>query len=160
TSFKLRARLKGHERTPQSVAISPDGKFAVSAGDKALRVWSIAEAREVRTIQVVPAQAKRGLTAQVRFFPDGKRLATLNSVHFTEKRIRFFHFDDGKEIAHALPDLNWCALALSPDGSKCAASPHEGVQVWDLRRAEKLHEFKRELGIGLDVAFSPDGAFL
>src|SRR5262249_23141456 len=69
TKFKLRARLKGHQHPPQGVAISPDGKLAVSAGDRALHVWSIPEAKELRTIAVAPKDPPHGGTFNALFFP-------------------------------------------------------------------------------------------
>src|SRR5437764_11091553 len=88
-SYKLRARLTGHEESVMGVAISPDGKLAVSGGDKALHIWSIPEATELRKIPVIPAEEDAASTGPVAFFPDGKKVATV-ALRSSRERVRIF----------------------------------------------------------------------
>src|SRR5262245_51320254 len=72
---KVVAKGKVDGAIPYGVAISPDGKLAVTGGDRVVRVWSIPDAKEVRQIPAVPPDVKSGSVAGLHFFPDGKQLA-------------------------------------------------------------------------------------
>ena len=169
TSFKVRARLQIPPAVAPRVAISPDGKLAVSSGDKALHFWSIPEAREVRTLEVLPAADETGRTGQVLFSPDGKWVATVVPTGPELHKPRLFQMEGGKEVSHPIPPNYWDGIALSPDGNLVAVTgagevtPGNDVQVWDLRRSRMLHRFaceEKAVGNGNTVAFSPDAASL
>src|SRR5262245_51804070 len=74
-SYRLRARVNAQGEIIRDVAISPDGKIAVTAGDTALCVWSLAEGKTLRKLQVLPVQSE-GRTGGILFFPDGMQVAT------------------------------------------------------------------------------------
>jgi WD40 repeat protein len=69
----LRATLAGHEGTPRSVAITPDGRWGASAGnshpDRTVRVWDLEKGV---LVQILVAQAEAGGHTPVALTPDGE----------------------------------------------------------------------------------------
>jgi WD40 repeat protein len=137
-----------------AVALSPDGKLAVSGGDDhTLRFWNCANGKPIRKLQMRP------WVGGMRFSPDGKLLATtaVDSVRFWDPaRRKEIH----KRFAVKQPGYG---LAFSPDGSKLAVVAGASVQVWDMQLGKKLHDFafdRTSVWRAWKVAFSPRGNLL
>jgi WD40 repeat protein len=143
-----------HEAIVMAVALSRDGKLAVSAGeDQTLRFWDTASGKQVRKVVLAP------WVGAVRFSPAGNQLAT--TAH---QSVRFWAPQTGKEAAPRLSvEQPGYALAFSPDGSRLAVGAGRRAQVWDVRRGRKLADFsfeKNSIAQVWSIAFSPDGARL
>ncbi|MBI1913169.1 MAG: hypothetical protein HYS12_00165 [Planctomycetes bacterium] len=173
-SGTLLARCLGHKdsvTSVSSVAISPDGKLAVSGGNgPTLRFWSIPDGTQVRTVQIDPLEGDAGWAGAATFSPDGKLAAALALWYAAHRppnappahRLYFWEADTLKEVQLRIPIARSIDLAYSPDGAKVAVAG-EGVQVWDLRLRKKLHDFQYPetvVGRGERVVFSPDGKLL
>ena len=51
----VRLTLRGHTDSVDAVALTPDGRLAVSASrDKTLKVWEVESGRELRTLKATP----------------------------------------------------------------------------------------------------------
>jgi WD40 repeat protein len=84
--------LKGHLNPVRAMALSPDGRLALTAGGKKgepaeVLVWSLFSGRY---IQALPGH--KGVCEAVAISPDGKRLATA-----AEDGVRLFELERGKE---------------------------------------------------------------
>ena len=121
--------LAGHTREVNAVALTPDGRLAVSASwDDTLKVWDVASGRELRTL----AGHSSGVTA-VALTPDG-RLAVSASG---DQTLKVWDVASGRELrtlsGHSgLVD----AVALTPDGRLAvSASGDHTLKVWDISAA-------------------------
>jgi small GTP-binding protein len=131
----LERTLKGHGRWVNSVAVSPDGTWAVSGSgvadskDFSVRIWDL-ETGECRAVL-------RGHTGQVRavaITPDGKRIL---SASFDES-VRIWDAKSGLELAKLEGHTSQIrALALFSD-SKHAISGQDidggrvNLKIWDI----------------------------
>jgi len=140
----------------KSIAFSPDGKTLAVASDLGVKLWDVAEAREVATLfghgkpGVMPHQCDAHC---VMFSPDGKTVATSRRW-----AIELWHLD--KQVVREL--THGCGgLAFAPDGKILAtAEYHNRVHLWDVASGRQLAEDHPQMGILRAAAFSPDGRVL
>ena len=143
--------LVGHTGEVPAVALTPDGKQAVSGSDDhTLRVWDLQTGDCLRTLQ--------GHTRQVRavaLTPDGKQ-AVSGSVDCT---LRVWDLQTG----HCLRTLQGhygsvYAVALTPDGKQAVAGDRDHtLRVWDLQTGHCLRTLKGHTDEVHAVALTPDG---
>jgi WD40 repeat protein len=112
------------------VAVSPDGRLLVSAGDdRAIRVWDFQSREAVRHL----ADAHGGTVKGLAFHPGGRRVASCGH----DGAVKVWDVEHGAKqraelIALADNDSPFTAIAFSPDGTLLAACDREGaVRVWD-----------------------------
>ncbi len=146
--------LTGHAARVSAVAISPDGRLAVSAShDKTLKVWDLAAGEETRTLT--------GHTAPVLsvvVMRDGRRAASASADH----TLKIWDLRTGKMErtlrGHAAPVLS---VTASPDGRRLAsASADNTLKVWD---PDSGGETRTLVGHGNPVSsavVTPDGNFV
>ncbi|GEM_PF-1728086 len=182
---RLVHELKGHTKTLEDLAFSPDGRrLATSAQDGAIRIWDVDSGKQVELIAPIsPVKA-------LAFSPDGRRLAGAGNgplrpavaaglaARLREEKpdtrgliqeasglststIRIWDTHSGEQTA-ALPayighvDL----LAFTPDGTRLvtAGSDDEStIQVWDSATGERVARFVAHKGPVRCFAFSPGG---
>jgi WD40 repeat protein len=110
--------LAGHTDSVMSVAVTPDGRYAVSASwDQTLVVWDLASGRAVRSLE-----GHTSGVAGVAVTPDG-RCAVSASY---DKTLRVWELESGQLLAsfYAGEPLNACAVA--PDGVTIVAGGVSG----------------------------------
>ena len=101
--------LVGHSSWPHGVAITPDGKLAVSASwDKTLKVWDLGTGRLRHTL-VGHSDCVHG----VAITPDGKRAVSAS----WDKTLKVWDLDTGREL-RTLEGHSECvySVAVTPDG--------------------------------------------
>jgi WD40 repeat protein len=153
---KQPVKCLGHEGFVGSVALSADGKLAVSGSDdQTLRFWDTSNGKPIQVVRPINPPKQGPWVGGVRFSPDGKTVAAV-----VAGVPRFWDARAVQEI-NTLPAIRseGYDLAFSPDGRRLAVAAQDDVQVWDLQTGRKLYAFKcgDDLGRSWRVAFSPDG---
>ncbi|MET8862726.1 AAA family ATPase [Nonomuraea sp. NPDC004580] len=122
-----RGELTGHVRGVRSLALSADGRIAVTGGDDGTaRIWDVASRRQLGA-PITRAEFECS-GVQVALSPDGKTLATgcISTVRFYDVATRRVL---GPDLKH---DAVVSALAYSPDGGTFVTGDFRGVvRQWD-----------------------------
>ncbi len=152
-------RFEGHPDWVYTVALSPDGRRALSGSaseedaDGAVRLWDVATGKELRRLEGHTA----GVMA-VAFAPDGKRAASASDDH----TVRLWDLATGKELKRLEGHSDHVnAVAFSPDGKRLiSAGRDQTVRLWDAAAGTELKRFEGHTDSVRAVAYSPDGKYL
>jgi WD40 repeat protein/DNA-binding winged helix-turn-helix (wHTH) protein len=154
----VRAEFVGHKKQLISVALSPDGKYLLTAGlDPEARIWDLATKQTVKTF----GGHAKGLS-WAAYSPDGGRIVTASS----DGAARVWDVNSGQILAelrgHKTPNKEGVNHAIfSPDGSRIVDAGEDGTAlVWDIATRQVVHELREHTNYINTVAFSPDGRFI
>lgn len=159
--FELR-RFEGHRQTVMSVALSPDGRHALSSGhDHTIRLWDLETGQEVRRFE-----GHTECVWCVVFSPDGRRALSGSGTHFAfgqvkDPTVRLWDVATGKELRR-LPGHTKAVrgVAFSPDGRRALSGGEDWtLRLWDLESGQELRRFQGHTNHILSVAVSPDGRY-
>ena len=120
--------LEGHSGFVDGVAVTPDGKRAVSASwDKTLKVWDLETGRMLRTLEGHSAHVYG-----VAVTPDGKRAVSASWDH----TLKVWDLETGRALRTLEGHSDSVsAVAVTPDGKRAVSAigrPHaEGVGPGD-----------------------------
>jgi hypothetical protein len=148
--------IGSHNGGIASAHFSPNGKhLATGGGDKMIRIWDVASAKEVRSFP-----GPSSFACAVRYSPDGKTLAAAGYESSAGNPIYLFDPETGKEISrldgHASGGVR--RVEFTPDGKKLVSGGFDGhVRVWDLADGKELHALKADAGTVYGIAISFDG---
>jgi WD40 repeat protein len=145
-------KLEGHKGRVMSVAVSPDGRLALSGGsDTSVILWDAATGKIIRRFE-----GHTGVVTRAIFLPDGK--GVLSSSF--DKTIRLWDQNTGKEIHRVVghpAEVTW--VSVSPDGRmmlSADSSSHE-LRLWDLAGHKLIDRIDLGPIAPTRGAFSPDG---
>jgi len=146
---RLLRTLAGHSGWVIAVAITPDGRQAVSAsGDKTLKVWDLASGEEVRTLA-----GHDGPVNALAITPDGRQVVSGS----WDGALKVWDLASGEQLKTLAPYNNWVnALAITPDSLRLV-SAYRALAVWDLGASQKLSTLAGHDGPVTAVAITPDG---
>ena len=141
---------EGHAAKVNSVAISPNGRQALSGSDDAtLKLWDLTKCTCLRTFQVY----RYGVTS-VAFSPDGRQ-----ALSGGQKKIKLWDLAQSKCLRTFEGHTDWVhSVAFSLDGRQVLSGGADWtLKLWDLVTGMCLHTFEGHTGIVYSVAISPDG---
>jgi WD40 repeat protein len=125
----------GHTGSVNDVALSGDGRIAVSASwDNTLKVWDVGSGRELRTL----AGHTRGVTG-VALSGDGRLAVSASS----DKTLKVWDLSSGRELRTlASHTSSVSGVALSGDGRiAVSASSDHALRVWEVETGDVLATF-------------------
>ncbi len=137
----------------ESVAFSPDGRYAVSARDLSLSLWQVDSG-------IIQARLGRGHTFwinSVAFSPDGRFLLTGSK----DTTICLWDVATGKPVRkfYGHKDSVY-SVVFSPDGRFIVSGGgDQTVRLWEVDSGKELRAFKGHKLPVKSVAFSPDGRY-
>ena len=137
------AHVEGHSGAVSGVAVTPDGKRAVSASsDKTLKVWDLETGRALRTLEGHSAHV-----SGVAVTPDGRRAVSAS----WDKTLKVWDLDTGARCARWKATLHSVhGVAVTPDGKRAvSASGDRTLKVWDLDDRPRAAHAGRPLWLGL-----------
>jgi WD40 repeat protein/serine/threonine protein kinase len=144
----------GHVGPIWAVAVTPDGKRAVTAGqDCMVMTWDADTGRQLRSF-VGNFFIDWGINS-VCVTSDGKRLITAGN----DNNARVWDMDTGKELLALSTSTGWVmSVAVTPDGQRLVTGHSSGpVIVWDLASGRQMMTLMGHRAFVTCVAVSPDG---
>ncbi len=144
--------LEGHTAEVVAVAVTPDGRRAVSASwDQTLRLWDLRTGQTSRTLEGHTSR----ITA-VAVTPDGRRALSASE----DKTLRLWDLETGKTLRTLEGHTDWVnAVAVTPDGLRAvsASGSQYTLRVWDLGTGQTIRTLKGHTHLVTAVAVTPDG---
>ncbi|MCD4843867.1 MAG: TIR domain-containing protein [Methanosarcinales archaeon] len=145
--------LEGHTGPVSAVAVTPDGRFAVSASsDRTLKVWDFKKGEIVRTLE--------GHTDWVRAV--AVTLDDRFAVSVSDDRtLKMWDIEKGETVCTLeghTDSVN--AVVVMMDGRfAVSASSDRTLKVWDFEKGEIVRTLEGHTGPVCAVAVTPDGRF-
>jgi WD40 repeat protein/tRNA A-37 threonylcarbamoyl transferase component Bud32 len=152
------AHFKPYDAGLFSAAISPNGKFVVTAKDRGRNVdlWEAATGRRIANL---PGHEK-GIQGS-RFTDSGDRLVTVEG--FPANNLHLWDTVTGQRIGKVMTghENMITQLAFDPKGERLVSSAmDQTVRLWDVRKGEKIRILSGHNGRVAFTRFSPDGSRL
>lgn len=150
-SLSLVRTMYGHSGGINGLALTPDGKWVVSASnDHTLRVWSMETGAEKRTLKGHLASVNAVVVS-----PDGHKIISA-SDDFT---LKVWDLETGiEERTFVCYSAMVKAVAITPDGKRVvSASSDDIIRVWNLETAKEEINFRANLPYKVSLAVTSDG---
>ena len=145
----LVGRLAGAGGTTASY--SGDGRFVLTAGGRAARVWDAATLRPM-----TPPLRHDGPILTAVFSADASRVVTASD----DGTARVWEVATGRPAAPPLRQDPYPSFAIfSPDGTTVVTGGNRAAVLWDARTGRRVQELPHP-GLVYTAAFSPDGRTL
>ncbi|HEV3303730.1 MAG TPA: hypothetical protein VG055_29020 [Planctomycetaceae bacterium] len=144
-----RRRLKGHTKPVTNVAVSWDGRCAVSGGqDKTLFLWNLENGQELHRFPVNFEKCAG------TFSPDNKFILTYGD----DPTLRIWDVESGASVHELAGHSAGCAGLFSPDGHQVLSfSSDRTVRLWDAAAGTQIRLFEGCADVVWGAAFSARG---
>jgi WD40 repeat protein len=132
--------LIGHTDSVRGVAITPDGRHAVSASsDNTLKVWDLVTGQELQTL-IGHASHVNGVAVT----PDGRRAMSASN----DNTLEVWDLENGQELRTLTGHSSGVfGVAVTPDGRRAvSASNDDTLKVWDLETGANIATFTCDSG--------------
>ena len=143
----------GHADAVRSVAVTPDGRRAISASsDQTLKVWDLDSGKVLHTLT-----GHTDLVTSVSVSPDGRR-----AISTSFKIIKVWDLESLQELRTIEAGTEWVnGLAVTPDGRHAVVgSDDKTLKVWDLDSGELIRTIAGHTDWISGVALTPDGRYV
>ena len=154
-------RISPHSKDVFSIAVSSDGKYAVSAGeDRQLAVWNAKTQALVRRLRLAHEQP----IWSVAFRPSKPQFMSASN----DGTLRLWNAKTGQLDWYSAPirdkdgsTLEIYAVAFHPDGNFVASGgADKKIHLWNLQKEQQEFEWEAHKGPVLSIAFSPNGNYI
>ncbi len=138
---------------PTPVALSPDGKLALSSGsyNEPVSIWDVESGRELRQLRTLGPLS-------VAFSPDA-RLALTGNGSGADYLVRIWDVESGRELRQLQGHMSQIeSIAISPDGRLVLTGSRDWTaRLWDMESGRQIRRFGHSSYCVARVAFSSDG---
>lgn len=144
--------FKGHTDWVNSIAFSPDSRYALSgSSDKMMKLWEVTSGRELRNFS-----GHSGSVTTVTFSPDGKNVLSGSE----DSSLILWDITNGKEIRiYEGHSYRVNAVAYSPDGNYALSATSNKIRVWDGSGGKVAKSLEGHSKSVKSIALSPDGKY-
>jgi WD40 repeat protein len=128
--------IAAHEKRINGVAVTPDGKQAISASsDHTLKVWDLQSGEMLHTLT-----GHESDVLDVTVAPDGRRAVSVSG----DKTLIVWDFCTGKQSRRIKsPAAEW-AVIVSADGARAVSGAQDGrLRFWDLDQGRLVRTLRR-----------------
>lgn len=143
----------GHVASVKSIALSPDGKYALSgSSDESVKLWEVASGREIRTFN-----GHGSTISSVAFSPDGTQALTAS----WDKTVKLWDIASGRELRTYTGHTGAVtSVAFSPDGKQALTGSWDKTAIiWEVNTGRVIHTLTGHTGWVNSVVFSPDSRY-
>jgi WD40 repeat protein len=143
--------LAGHSLRVNGVAVTSDGRRAVSASeDNTLKLWDLKKGIELHTFAGHSAPVN-----DVVITPRGQKMISISDDH----TVRVWNLENGEELFCLVGHSHLVnAVAVTEDGRKAISAAYDKtLKVWDLETGATLCTLSGHTGWLNAVAVTPDG---
>ncbi len=143
--------FKGHTSWVHAVALTPDGRFAISGSwDGTLRMWNLQSGESLRTLE-----GHMDWVHAVAVTPDGARAISASS----DRTLRVWELESGQSLRTLEGHTDRVnAVAVTPDGARAvSASSDRTLRVWNLENGQLLRTLTGHQDVVNAVALTSDG---
>ncbi|MBI1916106.1 MAG: WD40 repeat domain-containing protein [Planctomycetes bacterium] len=149
--------FEGHTDAVLCVALSPDGRLALSGGqDDTVRLWDVKTARQLQCLE-----GHTGAVRGVAFSPDGRRALSCGD----DRSVRLWDLrgtrdsGSGKELRRLTGHVDRVrCLTFSPNGRHALSGGDDRtLRLWDVEKGVSLRTFSGYNRPVMCVCVAPDG---